>query len=87
MYQAGRSYLVAVDDTVPATSDGTNSFAQGSNDSYWGPLLEKSFAKFMGSYSMLEKPNTAAYALKTLANLPTLVYPTNSTENLYGMLK
>lgn len=89
MYQAGRSYIVAVDDTVPVNSTGGNTFASGSGDSYWGPLLEKSFAKFMGSYAELEQPNTATYALKTLTNLPGFVYPTNTTDinELWGELR
>lgn len=48
--------MVAVDDTVPmhkVSSEGVSYMlmADGVNNTMWGPLLEKAYAKFMGGYA------------------------------------
>jgi len=52
----GIPHLVVVDDSIPAGSKGKNpDFASiGLDNSLWGPLLEKAFAKANGAYEFIE---------------------------------
>jgi len=62
---------ITIDDYLPFASDqGDTIYARvGEDKSIWGPLLEKGFAKFHGSYEAIAS-GTPERALNTLAGAP-----------------
>ena len=56
IYALGVPYTTYIDDQLPHRYDGQLLFANvGSDDSIWGPLLEKTIAKYTGNYWHLHK--------------------------------
>jgi hypothetical protein len=49
----------------------------------WGPLLEKGYAKFIGSYEKIAKGGTATEAVRTLTGLPGFTYHTRQVEDVW----
>ena len=78
LYTLGMPHTVIVDDYLPLTEAGHDSFmtfyAHVSKDKgLWGPILEKAFAKYHGNYEHLSggDPN---YAVRTLTGAPMKYY-------------
>lgn len=57
MFAHGKTYDIIVDDTVPVFKPVFDQsypiMAEGMNGTMWGPILEKSYAKFLGSYQRI----------------------------------
>ena len=61
---------ITIDDFLPFNENGSTIYASVGNDkSIWGPLLEKAFAKFHGSYEAISS-GTPERALNTIAGSP-----------------
>ena len=61
---------ITIDDFLPFEADKRTIYASvGDDKSVWGPLLEKAFAKFHGSYEAIAS-GTPERALNTLAGSP-----------------
>ena len=72
-WQAKRWVVVSVDESLPATSKGGKAlFAQPRGREIWVALLEKAFAKFVGSYGALDGGQTA-WAMNALTGDPVFV--------------
>lgn len=59
---------------------------EGVENVMWGPLLEKGFAKFMGSYEKISSGGFASEAIRALANLPGFLYKTGNLEDVWGTI-
>lgn len=89
MNALGQKYMVAVDDRIPVHADKQDKYvlmADGVNNTMWGPLLEKAYAKFLGGYSKLDQKGLASEAIHTLTNLPGFAYHTNQTQFLFDKI-
>jgi len=55
-FKGGHEHYVIVDDYFPLAGNGQKIFAQGGEDGFelWPAVLEKAYAKFYGSYSLIE---------------------------------
>lgn len=83
----GIPYLVYVDDAVPAGTFGKSPvFAKiGSDNSLWGPLLEKAWAKVNGNYENIEAGGVYT-AVTFLTNSQGTQFPVdNKTLNATAM--
>ena len=61
---------ITIDDFLPFETDKRTIYTSvGDDKSVWGPLLEKAFAKFHGSYEAIAS-GTPERALNTLAGSP-----------------
>ena len=73
MYALGRQYKIRVDDQVPFFQP-VDFMAPipimangGIENTMWGPLFEKAFAKFMGSYEKIATGGLATEAMRAIA--------------------
>lgn len=64
---------IKIDDFLPFKADGLPAFAQSQQGELWPCLLEKAFAKWMGSYSALSG-GWPALALEALTGCESLLY-------------
>lgn len=53
--------------------------ATGTNGYMWGPLIEKAYAKFAGSYDAISNGGSASEFIRTFIGLPGFTYVTNKT--------
>ena len=78
MKALGRSFEIKVDDSLPVFKPVENQsyfvMGEGVNNVMWGPMLEKAFAKFMGSYEKISTGGVASEAIRAIANLPGFLY-------------
>lgn len=90
MNAVGSKYNINVTDTVPLYNmDAENRFmlmADGGNNTMWGPLVEKAYATFMGSYANIDKKGVASEVMRVLANLPGFIYNTQTTDNIWEQI-
>ena len=80
---------VTIDDRLPFEYEGNPFFAKpGYDKSVWGPLLEKAFAKFHGSYEALAW-GSPLNALNTLAGAPghRVPHPSKNATDLWYYLR
>ena len=59
---------------------------EGVNNTMWGPLLEKAYAKFIGSYENIAAGGTTSEAIRALAGLPGFMYNTTNVTGLFDMI-
>jgi len=90
MYAQGQKYNIVVDDEVPIFNPGTDVeyaiFAESKDHIMWGPILEKAYAKFVGSYEKIAKGGTATEAIRAITGFPGFLYPTHHTSNLWEII-
>lgn len=82
MFAKGSYYKIDIDDTVPMYNEiNTNLFvmAEGVNNTMWGPLLEKAYAKFVGSYLSLATGGVSSESMRALTGFPGFMYNTSAT--------
>ena len=60
--------------------------ATGNNGYMWGPLLEKAYAKFVGSYDNISNGGSSSEFIRTLTGLPGFTYVTNKTQNAVRLI-
>ena len=60
--------------------------AEGLNNTMWGPLLEKAYAKFVGSYLSLARGGVSSEAVRAITGFPGFVFDTNSTNNTWQII-
>lgn len=90
MYAQGQYYDVKVDDTVPIFAP-TNDvefdiMAESYNHIMWGPLLEKGYAKFIGSYEKIAKGGTASEAIRAMTGLPGFIYHSKHVDDAWQQI-
>jgi hypothetical protein len=70
-YVAGNTYPIYVDDIVPMYKPVVDQsyfiMADAINNTFWGPLLEKAYAKFTGSYEHIALGGIASEAMRAVA--------------------
>jgi len=72
LYFKGRPYKVVIDDRLPLYSENTPIATQRSvGGAWWGPLLEKAFAKMHQNYIRLSG-GLSFEALRALTGMPTV---------------
>jgi hypothetical protein len=52
----------------------------------WGPLLEKAFAKFSGSYNAIAHGVSSIEFLRVIKGLPGFTYVTKLTPNFISLI-
>jgi len=52
----------------------------------WGPLLEKAFAKFSGSYNAITYGVSSIEFLRAIKGLPGFTYVTKKTPNYISLI-
>lgn len=72
---------VKIDDTLPCKPGGMPAFAQSLSGELWPCLLEKVFAKWMGSYSALSE-GWPALALEALTGTDSVLYRFNLGDQI-----
>jgi hypothetical protein len=90
MYVKGNYYNVDVDSTVPMFKSIDNSLvimAEGLNNTMWGPLLEKSYAKFVGTYWSLATGGVSSESMRAITGWPGFLYTTINTTNYFNIIK
>jgi len=60
--------------------------AEGIDNVMWGPILEKAFAKFMGSYEKIATGGVASETIHAIANLPGFTYTTANTTGVWDKI-
>lgn len=66
--------VITVDDYLPIKDDKNLKYADlGRDNSFWAPLMEKVWAKVMGSYENAQGGN-GGLAMGFLLNTPTIEY-------------
>ena len=90
MYLLGVPYTQIIDDYVPVTPEGETIFAGvGKDDSVWGMLVEKAFAKRYGNYQRTERGWMAA-AVASMNGSPWKLYEhipaQNSPDDIFKLL-
>ena len=84
MNALGKQYEITIDDTVPVFKPvETQSYfvmGEGVQNVMWGPLLEKAFAKFMGSYEKISTGGVSSEAMRAIAGLPGFLYKTKNID-------
>jgi len=55
--------------------------ASGTGGTMWGPLLEKSYAKFLGNYDRLVDGGSTNEFIRTLTGFPGFTYVTKKTTD------
>ena len=86
----GKNFTIEIDDTVPVYSElGVDLFlsAEGLNNTMWGPLLEKSYAKLVGSYLNLARGGVASEAIRAITGFPSFVFNATATNNTWEIIK
>lgn len=82
---AGNTYPISVDDIVPMYKPVVDQsyfiMADAINNTFWGPLLEKAYAKFTGSYEHIALGGIASEAMRAVAQLPGFLYQTANYPN------
>ena len=53
----------------------------------WGPLLEKAYAKFVGSYERLSKGGSSIEAMRAILGYHGFVYELAKTADVYLLIK
>ena len=61
--------------------------AVGSGNKMWGSLLEKAFAKFMGSYETIALGGVASESNRALTNYPGFTYNIATTLQPFDIIK
>ncbi len=56
---------------------------EGTNKTYWGPLLEKAYAKLMGSYENIAFAGVSSEVMRSLANFPGFAYTPSKITTLW----
>ena len=72
MYLLGMPITVIVDDYLPVqeTDNQSNLYAQVASDgALWGPILEKTFAKYLGNYETIDA-GVASHGIEGLFGSP-----------------
>lgn len=82
LYALGVPHTILIDDFLPLRSGRTFLAHTGDDDSIWGPLLEKAFAKFHGNYQHIEAGNPS-YSVRTMTGSPYLML-FNFNGEFYG---
>lgn len=57
--------------------------AEGEDQIMWGPLLEKAYAAFVGSYEKLSKGGAASEAVRVMTGFPGFLYWTKKTNDVW----
>jgi hypothetical protein len=52
--------------------------AEGVNNVMWGPLLEKGYARFIGTYERIAIGGVASEAIRAMTNFPGFLYKSES---------
>ena len=96
MWLLGMPITVTIDDYLPVlnTDNQATRYAQvGKDGSLWGPILEKSFAKYLGNYEAIDA-GVASHGIEGMIGSPSedfdhaTVIKENRGEELWqGMLK
>lgn len=90
MYVKGNYFNVDVDSTVPMFKSIDNSLiimAEGLNNTMWGPLLEKSYAKFVGTYWSLATGGVSSESMRAITGWPGFLYTTINTKDFFNIIK
>lgn len=61
--------------------------AQGINGHNWGPLLEKAYAKFVGSYDLISNAGSTNEFIRLLTGLPGFTFVTKKTANAVAIIR
>ena len=73
LYALGVPHTILIDDFLPLRKDKTFLAHTGEDDSIWGPLLEKAFAKMHGNYEHIASGNPS-YSVRTMTGAPWRMY-------------
>jgi len=88
MYAQGQKYNIVVDDEVPIFNPGTDVeyaiFAESKDHIMWGPILEKAYAKFVGSYEKNSERRHCNRGNQSYHRIPRLPLPHSSHFELVG---
>ena len=69
-FTLGVPHTIVIDDYLPLRDDGNAIYASVAADgAFWGPILEKAFAKYHGNYSHIEWGDPAM-AIRTMYGAP-----------------
>lgn len=60
--------------------------AEGVDNIMWGPILEKAYAKFVGSYEKISTGGVASEAIRAMTNMPGFVYNTDKTNEVFTQI-
>ena len=60
--------------------------ADGNDNKMWGPLLEKAYARFMGSYETIASGGVASESIRALTNYPGFTFPTATTLRIFDII-
>lgn len=86
----GKRYDILVDDEVPIFNPipgiEYNIMAENIDKIMWGPLLEKGYAKFAGSYEKISKGGTASEAIRAMTGFPGFVHVTRRTPAIFDKI-
>lgn len=53
---------------------------------FWGPLLEKAYAKFVGSYERLSKGGSSSEVIRSILGYPTFEYELSDSIDAYLLI-
>lgn len=60
--------------------------AEGVNNVMWGPLLEKGYARFIGTYERIAIGGVASEAIRAMTNFPGFLYKSESVKDLWTVI-
>jgi hypothetical protein len=63
-----------------------SAFGNGLDNTMWGPLLEKAFAKFSGSYNAIAHGVSSIEFVRATKGLPGFTFVTKSTPNFISLI-
>ena len=52
----------------------------------WGPLIEKAYAKLVGSYISLARGGAASEAIRAITGFPSFVFNTSSSNSTWEII-